>query len=162
MNSKAKIIALCLFEGAQRIHEQDQQAMMQQPQMGGAAPPPQEQPIPVQNTAGGSDGQPLTVDGLIERLNVIRGGKSFSDPEVFGSLTALFKTFSDQDKRSLDNILLEIGKVVINAETNDGQQQSQTPPAQQASGQGAQPPAPQAGAAGQQAPAQTGGAAPAV
>lgn len=159
MNSKAKIIALCLFEGAQRIHEQDQQAMMQPP-AGGVAPPPQEQPIPVQNTAGGSDGQPLTVDGLIERLNVIRGGKSFSDPEVFGSLTALFKTLSDQDKRSLDNILLEIGKVVINAETNDQQQQGQ-PPAQQASGQGQQPPAPQAGGVQQAAP-QTGGAAPAV
>ena len=70
--------------------------------------------------------QELSVDSLIERLNVIRGGKSFTDPQVYEAMTNFYNGLTPQDKESLDRNLTEIGKVVISA--NDQQQQGQQPP----------------------------------
>ena len=107
-------------------------------------------------------GEPLSVDAIIDRLNIIRGGKSFSEPEVYGQMTTLYKGLGDQDKVSLERTLTEIGKIVAQQQTPQvapaGQMRGTTP---------AQPPpgGNRGGAGGAQAaaPAGTGGAAgPAV
>lgn len=126
------------------LAEQDQ-AMSAPPAP--AAPPP---PAPAQPPAppAGNDldpmqpssaNQPFTVDDMIERLNVIRGGRSFTDPEVYGRLVTYFKTLDDASRQSLEKFLIELGKIVIDV----GQEKpadpngNQEPPA-------AQPPAPEA------------------
>jgi hypothetical protein len=62
-----------------------------------------------------NQGAELSVDSLIERLNVIRGGKSFTDPQVYEAMTNFYNGLNPQDKESLDRNLTEIGKVVISA-----------------------------------------------
>mgnify|MGYP003348190448 CR=1 FL=1 len=49
-------------------------------------------------------GQPkeFTVDDMIERLNVIRGGRSFTDPEVYGQLVTFFKKQTDEQKQAIE------------------------------------------------------------
>jgi len=147
MNTRAKLIALNLFEGVRLVIEQDMQVAQQPQPMPQQTPPAQlggdmSQPAPQgQAPAGsavGADGQPLTVDSMIDRLNVIRGGKSFSDPEVYGQLTTMFKQLPDPDKMSLDKVLMEIGKVIVNAQENT-QGGAQPPPAQNPAGQQQQP-----------------------
>lgn len=125
-----------------------------QPQQPGTDPGQPPQAPQMSDVPVGTDGQPLTVDSLIERLNVIRGGKSFSDPEVYGQLTTLFKQLSNEEKSNIDTTLTNIGKVVINAQEGPGQEQPQQqtpPPPAQLQGQGATPP--QAGGAPPPAPA---------
>lgn len=80
---------------------------------------------------------PFTVDEMVDKLNVLRGGRSFTDPEVFGRLTTFFNNLTDEQKNSLDWLLTELGKVVIDAsaEQVDPQQQQSQP---------AQPPPPPA------------------
>jgi hypothetical protein len=63
--------------------------------------------------AGADPPKPFDLDVLIDRLNVIRGGKSFADPEVYGQLTSSFKAMSDADKAVIDRFLQTIGKIVI-------------------------------------------------
>jgi hypothetical protein len=108
----------------------------------GAATPPTAAPTPLptpapanptptndgQQTPTGVDGDPLTVDAIIGRLNVIRGGKSFNDPEVYGQLTTFFKGLPEVDKTSLDRILSEIGKIVINVPQNQTEPEPGQPP----------------------------------
>jgi hypothetical protein len=97
----------------------------------------QQQPPAGQTSLAGPDGKPITVDSMIDRLNVIRGGRSFKDPEVYGDLTRFFKRLPDAEKSQLDAILMEVGKIVINAQgdvsagsqPSQGQQQP-APPAQ--------------------------------
>lgn len=94
-------------------------------------PPPQEQQqAPAQQSSlAGPDGKPITVDSMIDRLNVIRGGRSFKDPEVYGDLVRFFKRLPDIEKSQLDAILMEIGKIVINAQgdVSAGSQPTQQP-----------------------------------
>lgn len=130
--TRKKQIALTLFEGILRLHEQDVGAVP----VGGAMPQQQqqpattpEQPVETPPAANTGSGEIPTLDDMIERLNVIRGGKSFSDPEVYGSLTTFFKGMNDADKRAFGSILMEIGKIVINAD-NSQQTDSQQQPAQ--------------------------------
>jgi hypothetical protein len=54
---------------------------------------------------------------MIDRLNVIRGGKSFADPEVYGQLTTHFNAMSEADKAVVDRFLQMIGKTVIQVDT---------------------------------------------
>lgn len=123
MNTRSKFLAITLFEGIRLITEQDEMGAPSQ-----AALPPQQQPqvqppgtgdvIPSGPTDAppgspmGTDGKPLTVDSIIDKLNVIRGGKSFSDPEVYGQLTTMFKAMPDQEKLNLDQTLTKIGDTV--------------------------------------------------
>lgn len=90
-----------------------------------SAPPSPEAPAP---------GQPkeFTVDDMIERLNVIRGGRSFTDPEVYGQLVTFFKKQTDEQKQAIEAFLVEIGKIVINVndqEAPPGDETSAAPPA---------------------------------
>lgn len=108
-----------------------------------ATTPPQQPP---QATPGVPSA--LDLDSLIDRLNVIRGGKSFADPEVYGQLTTYFKNTSEADKTIIDNFLQNIGKIVIQVDTTQqsdsaaGQQPNQQPPAGAQPAMGAQPAAP--------------------
>lgn len=93
----------------------------------------------------------FTVDDMIERLNVVRGGRSFTDPEVYGQLVTYFKTLNDEQKTAMEKFLVDLGKIVINV---NEQEAPPVPPAQPAP----PPPAPPAPAA----PAPTAPAAPPI
>ena len=56
----------------------------------------------------------LTVDDMIERLNVIRGGRSFKDNDVYAKLVLFFGKLSDEQKAELQRELIDIGQAVIN------------------------------------------------
>ena len=88
--------------------------------------------------AGGEAAKPFDLDALIDRLNVIRGGKSFADPEVYGQLTTYFKGMSDADKSVVDMFLQTIGKIVIQV---DSTQQTGSNMAQPPMNQAPTPPA---------------------
>ena len=159
--SRDKILALCLFEGLNLLADNSLVAEQDntQSQLPGVGAMPPQQQAPQTNMANqasdpttgealptGVDGQPLTIDSLIERMNVIRGGKSFSDPEVYGQLTTMFKALPDEEKLTIDRVLLDISKVVINAnpqnpEDNGGNVNNGTvpPPPANMSGIGQQP-----------------------
>lgn len=112
-----------------------------------------------------STGEPLSIDTMINKMNVIRGGRSFSEPEVYGQLTTLYKNLSDQDKTTIDRVLTDIGKIIIDqpaAQPVAGQMQGTTP-AQPPPGGAGRAPAQQAGGAQgapMAAPGGQGGAAP--
>jgi hypothetical protein len=82
-----------------------------------------------------------TVDTMIDELNAIRGGKSFSDPEVYGKLVTFFKNLGEEQKSNLDTLLSQIAELVTGVDDAVPQQQNQSV--------GAQPPPP--GGAPQQA-----------
>lgn len=91
-----------------------------------AAAAPQSAPAPMQppeTPAETNPEQPFTVDDMIERLNVIRGGRSFTDPEVYGRLVTYFKTLDEPSRDSLEKFLVELGKIVIDV----GQEQQKEP-----------------------------------
>lgn len=76
------------------------------PGMDAAAPPTAEQE--------GLDSQPggITVDKIIERLNLIRSGKSLTEPEVYGKMRALVQGLAQEQRTLLDFVLQELEKVV--------------------------------------------------
>jgi hypothetical protein len=155
---RRNIIALSLFNAAKLLREQEEVAS--------AAPPPPpattetsqapaEEAVvsPSKNIPTGKGGEPLTVESMIERLNVIRAGKSFDDPEVFGQLTTLYKGLDDDMKTKVDSLLFNIGKIVQSvSDKPTTEPEAVTPPA---------PPAEPA-AETVQAPASPAPAAPAV
>lgn len=122
----------------------------------GPSPAPPVAGVPQAGTeppAGGPEGaKPFTVDELIERLNVVRSGKSFSDPEVYGHLTTFFKGLSDADKATVDRFLQGLAKVVVQVEPGQEGQQAGTspppPPPPPPGGAGGAPPAAPAGPMG--------------
>lgn len=108
----------------------------------GAAPPPAGVPAPMTPPPDVSAPSPeetptdkpkeFTVDDMIERLNVIRGGRSFTDPEVYGQLVTFFKKQTEEQKQSIEQFLIEIGKIVINVNDQESPPASDTssaPPA---------------------------------
>lgn len=114
----------------------------------GAVPPSPTPPAPATNAsaaappadpnapppvAGVEGANPFDLDALIDRLNVIRGGKSFADPEVYGQLTSYFKAMSEADKAVVDKFLQAIGKIVIQVDaTQQTGSTSAQPPMNQA------------------------------
>lgn len=131
-NRKIYLKAL-LLEAVRILKEQDP--------AGTAVPPSPVPPAPATNTtatttapatpnpgvappADGNQPKPFDVDQMIERLNVIRGGKSFADPEVYGQLTTYFKGLSDADKAAIERFLQSINKIVIQVDTTTQDNQS--------------------------------------
>lgn len=95
-----------------------------------APDPAQAQTSPVDPSAQdpNAEQQPqatMSLDDLIEKLNLIRGGRSFTDPEVYTKMGELFKTFSDQQKVDLDSGLSKIIDVIVNPDEQVQQQQQQ-------------------------------------
>lgn len=69
----------------------------------------------------GSPQEEFTLDKMIEKLNVIRGGRSFTDPEIYGQLTTLFKGWDPGTVQTIEKTFDEIAKVVtLNAEGQQG------------------------------------------
>lgn len=134
MTMRRNIIALSLFEAAKFLHEQEI------PAAAGSAPTPTDP----------ETGEPIDLDAIIERLNIIRSGKSFSDPEVYGKLTTMFKSMPESERVTLHTQLKGIGAIV----------QSQAVPGSPEAGPAPEaplPPPPEAGAP----PAAAAGAGPA-
>ena len=113
MTMRRNIIALSLFEAAKFLHEQEI------PAAAGSAPTPTDP----------ETGEPIDLDAIIERLNIIRSGKSFSDPEVYGKLTTLYKSMSSEDKIKFNQQLRNIGAIVQNQTPVDLGAEAATPPA---------------------------------
>ncbi len=109
-------------------------------------PPPQTPQDPAQQmpppTTPPPGGEELTMDSMIERLNVIRGGKSFTDPEIYGQITTYFKTLTPENKSTIDAFLQSISKIMVNVRQGGTEEQPMQPEvAQQAApNSGAQPP----------------------
>lgn len=91
-------------------------------------PDPNAPPAPEQPPAEQPPAQVMSLDEMIERLNVIRGGRSFTDPEVYTKLGETYKSFTDQQKAEFGSALSKIVDVIINPdETQDGAEQQQQP-----------------------------------
>jgi len=122
----------------------EQQAPLAADPMSAAQPaPPQAQTPPPPATPDQNSQQPgvqseqFTLDKMIEKLNVIRGGRSFTDPEIYGQLTTLFKSWDDATKQTVEKTFDELAKVVtLNGPEDQSQQnpmdQQQPPPPQPA------------------------------
>lgn len=128
MSSRKIYLAALLTEAIRIVKEAEAPG---QPPASGAVPPSPVPPAPATNApaptpppdpnappaATGDQPKPFDLDAMIDRLNVIRGGKSFADPEVYGQLTSYFKSTSDTDKAVIDKFLQSIGKIVIQVDT---------------------------------------------
>lgn len=143
------------------LYEQDQQQMANQGPVPPAPPPPpdaQNQP-PQQQLQPGQPEQPqqgqpqMTIDSMIERLNVIRGGKSFTDPEVYGQLVTFFKKITPEQNQVIDQYLQDMAKIMVNVRTGD------TAGTEQASAPGQQPNPPASGGGAPQGPISPSGSA---
>jgi hypothetical protein len=135
--------AIIAIVAEQAVETQLQQAAPVAPQN-----PPVSSGTPPETADATQQSQPqeeqITVDTMIDKLNVIRGGTSFSDPEVYGQLTTLWNSIPEDQRVSLDGHLNNIGKIVSIAEPEEAQQQ---PPAPSAGQTPPQPPAPTPGGA---------------
>lgn len=142
-------VTLALYE--QKLHEADPNMAPPPvaPAQANAGPvPPAPQQPPLEQAADPmaappQQNQPLTVDTMIERLNVIRGGRSFTDPEIYGQLTTFFKRLSPEQTQSIDQFLQDLSKIVVNVEQQpqDPNMQNQTQaPSQQQNSTNAQGP----------------------
>lgn len=101
MSANSKFVNL--WERVVYLAEQD----MQPP----AVQQPQTQTPTQPEEAKDADGNSLSVDGLISRLNKLRGGKSLNDAEVYGQLTTLFKQMSANDKVVIDSFLTQVAEL---------------------------------------------------
>ena len=125
----------------------EQDATQQAAAMTAETPPPVATPEnQAQSMVQGTVQQQFTVDNMIDELNAIRGGKSFSDPEIYGKLVTFFKNLGDEQRSTLDTLLSQIAELVTGIDDVAQQQQQQ-----QTQNAGAQPPPP-GGAPQQSAP----------
>ena len=106
--------------------------------------PPADVSAPPSPEAPAGQTKEFTVDDMIERLNVIRGGRSFTDPEVYGQLVTFFKKQNEEQKQSIEQFLVEIGKIVINVNDQESPPEAAAAPPATPAAQPAVPPAPTA------------------
>lgn len=103
----------------QEVAQQQVQAQTEPPPVATpenqAGEQPEADPVPKQ----------YTVDNMIDELNAIRGGHSFSDPEVYGRLVTFFKNLDDTQKQNLDTLLSQIAELVTGVDDEHEQQQQQ-------------------------------------
>lgn len=123
-------VTLALYE--QKLNEQPAQPPVMPPppgqqQQANPVPPMPQPPEAEQNmqppNAPQAPSQPMTVDTMIERLNVVRGGRSFTDPEIYGQLTTFYKRLSPEQIQQIDQFLQDLTKIVVNVENTSQQQQ---------------------------------------
>ena len=126
INSKKELINLL-----RRIHEQDETALAPAPQPAPAAPATPAAPGE-QAAAPAENAEPITLDDIIEKLNIIRSGRSTKDDDVKSELENYILQFTEEDKTSLLAFLDGLGRILTIDEQN----------AQQAATPGAPPPAP--------------------
>lgn len=113
MTMRKTVIALSLLEAASFLSEQEAAAPPPAapeppPAVLPATPSPEAQNIPTDEETG----EALTLDVILGRLNIIRSGKTFKDPEAYGKLISLYKDYSAEDKVKLNKQLKSIGAIV--------------------------------------------------
>lgn len=105
--------------------------------------PPPPPAAPAVDPATGQPVQPFDIDTMIERLNTIRSGRSFADPEVYGLLTSYFKGMSEADKSIIQRYLENINRIVVRIDSGEplgtGAPSTQPPMTQQQPSVPAQP-----------------------
>jgi hypothetical protein len=112
---RKRFLTSLINEAIINVLAEQEQAAGQEASMAELPAAPATSPVSA-NTQSPPDNQTkqlFTVDSMIERLNVIRGGRSFTDPEVYGRLVTYFKTLDDDSKDRLESFLIELGKIVI-------------------------------------------------
>lgn len=149
---RKNLLALAIFNAASMLAEQAPPPAAPAPTPaapadpmapGGSAPGPEAQLASPAAAAPGAPVDELSVDSLIERLNAIRAGKSFSDPEVYGKLTTLYNQIPQEERPAIDKLMADIGVAV--QPTPNAQQLAQgqpTPEAVPPAAPAAAPPAP--------------------
>lgn len=135
MSLRKNIIALSLFNAASLLKEQAEAAAAMPPD-----PPAAESAA---DAPSDEQGKPITIDSVIDRMNIIRSGLSFEDPEVYGKLTTLFKQMTPEDKMKLNKQLTDIGAIVQNipAEKQAGEQSGEVAPSAPPAAEAVPPPA---------------------
>lgn len=121
--------AIIAIVAEQAVDYQQQQLAQAQP-VAPQNPPVSNDATPPAPPADPAPEQEVTVDSMIDKLNVIRGGTSFSDPEVYGQLTTFWNGLPEDQRTNLDAQLNNVGKIVSIAEP--GEAQPQAPAATQA------------------------------
>ena len=136
---------------------------MEQGQPGSATPPASPGPAPetnrvdpdVQNSPNATvENEEFDVDDMVDKLNLLRGSRSFKDPEVYGRLNTYFNNLTEEQKNVLDWLLTELSKIV----SYSSNQNPQAAPQQQQQTQGGGAQMPPGGAPS--APGPTSGGAP--
>lgn len=138
MSLRRNLIALSLFNAANLLKEQEEA-------MAAATPAPEAADSNGAAAAAAVDeqGNTITLDKMIDRINIIRSGLSFEEPEVYGKLTTMFKGMPAEDKTKLYKQLTDISAIVQNipAEKQGGQQIGEIPPPEAAASPATPPPA---------------------
>lgn len=112
-----------IFAIQEILLEQEEQAQVAQEQTPVPnAPANQQQVTPPQEPQ-----QTTSVDTVIEKLNMIRGGASFKEPVVYEQLVGWYVNLSDEQKAELNNQLDAVMGIVTVEQAMQAQQQ----PAQQ-------------------------------
>ena len=119
MSLRKNLIALSLFNAANLLKEQEE-----------ATPPPAAEEYSEEKAPVDEQGNAITLDKLIDRINIIRSGLSFEEPEVYGKLTTMFKAMSPEEKVKLYKQLTDISAIVQNipAEKQAGAQTGEAVP----------------------------------
>lgn len=103
-----------------------------------AAPAPMAPPAPADPGMGAAplaqpNAKETSVTALVDSLNVIRGGKSLTDPEVMGGISTVFKSLTAEQKQELTGMLDMLSKAVAGTEDQAAETQgvpapTMTPP----------------------------------
>lgn len=128
---RKNLLALAVFNAAKLISEQQAAPQPPAPQdpmaPGASVPGPEAQPVPGQAPQQPPSGEELTVDTLIAKLNKIRAGRSFSDPDIYSKLTAMFNTIPQEQQPQFFKMLDDIG-AAVQPTPNDQQLAQGQPP----------------------------------
>ncbi len=111
---RSRELEYLLTEAVVLLREQGEMMGAPPPPAGLEAPAPQTPPPPPVSPDGQQQPPEFTVDDLIDRLNVIRGGKSFDNPEIYKAISNFFNVIPLVEREVLDRTLTGISKAVIN------------------------------------------------
>ncbi len=80
-----------------------------------AAPPPSQSPAPAPEASTGAapaPAEPITVDDIIEKLNIVRSGRSTKDADVKRELEEYISQFDEDEKTALVAFLEGLGQIL--------------------------------------------------
>lgn len=63
--------------------------------------------------------KPVALDDVVDRLNVIRGGKSLKDPQVYTELNTYFASLQEPDRKQLFDFLNKISQIITGTAADD-------------------------------------------
>lgn len=63
--------------------------------------------------------KPVALDDVVDRLNVIRGGKSLKDPQVYTELNGYFASLQEPERKQLFDFLNRISQVITGTSADD-------------------------------------------